>query len=137
VSGLLVIDAPYQPRSLLPQLLAAADIHLASLKQGVEGIMVPSKLYGILAAGRPIVYVGGASGEVAQVITESGCGVVVAPGDWATFCAAISRYLSDPDQRQREGSIGQRIGERCWGFERALDRWRLLVQEIATKGSGR
>ena len=60
------IEAPYQPRERIHDLLSAADIHLASLASGSTGIMVPSKFYGVLAVARPIVYIGEEAGEAAR-----------------------------------------------------------------------
>jgi len=72
---------PYQPRDTLADSLAASDVHLVSLLPALEGLIVPSKFYGILAAGRPVVFVGDPDGELARIIREAGCGHVVAAGD--------------------------------------------------------
>ncbi|MFX6876802.1 hypothetical protein ABTH39_19765, partial [Acinetobacter baumannii] len=70
----------YQPRELLADSLAAADVHLISLLPALEGLIVPSKLYGILAAGRPTIFIGDTEGEVAKVLREHDCGVTVGIG---------------------------------------------------------
>ncbi len=73
-----VIFLPYQPRDSLEDSLAAADVHLASLIPSLEGMIVPSKFYGILAAGRPLIFIGDPDGELARVIGAAQCGLVVA-----------------------------------------------------------
>jgi colanic acid biosynthesis glycosyl transferase WcaI len=70
----------YQPREALEDSLAAADVHLVSLLPALKGLIVPSKLYGILAAGRPVIFIGDATGDVGRVILDAQCGRVVAVG---------------------------------------------------------
>jgi glycosyltransferase involved in cell wall biosynthesis len=101
-SSVYVVDS--QPRSELAEVLSAADLHFISLRPGCEGLMVPSKFYGALAAARPVLYEGEGSGEVARLITEINCGTVVAPGDSAALTGAVSRYLQYPEERARAGS---------------------------------
>ena len=79
---------PLQPRAALADTLAAADLHWLSLKPALEGLIVPSKLYGILAAGRPVLFIGDPCGEVARVIGPAGAGLSVAIGDAACAGAA-------------------------------------------------
>jgi hypothetical protein len=81
-------------------------------------LVVPSKAYGVFAVGRPIVYVGGADSEVAGVIAESGCGVVIPNGDAAGLAEAIK-------QAARRGE--QPISAPVAGFERALTQWRAIL----------
>jgi glycosyltransferase involved in cell wall biosynthesis len=71
---------PYQPREVLPLSLSAASLHFVGLVQGLAGYVVPSRLYGVLAAGRPVVVAADAESETAQVVERVGCGVVVPPG---------------------------------------------------------
>jgi putative colanic acid biosynthesis glycosyltransferase WcaI len=70
----------YQPRELLSQSLSAADVHVVGLARGLSGYVVPSRLYGILAAGKPVVVAADPESETARVVLQEGCGVVVRPG---------------------------------------------------------
>ncbi len=65
----------HQPTAVLSDSMAAADVHLVSLLPAIEGLIVPSKTYGILAAGRPLVFVGDTDGEIAGMIRRHDCGV--------------------------------------------------------------
>lgn len=79
----------YVPRHLLAAHLRSADLHLASLQAGWEGTMVPSKLQGIFAVGRPVLFVGTESSSIGRWIKESRGGWVVAPGDTEAMYGAI------------------------------------------------
>jgi len=85
-----------QPKPRLPEVLAAADLHVVPLKRGLAWSSVPSKLYSILAAGRPIVASVDPGTEVARTIERAGAGVSVPPDDPEAFTKAIRRMLDDP-----------------------------------------
>ncbi len=70
---------PYQARDVLPLSLSSADLHFVGLAEGLAGFVVPSRLYGIMAAGRPVVVAADADSETAQVVERVGCGIVVPP----------------------------------------------------------
>jgi glycosyltransferase involved in cell wall biosynthesis len=93
----------YQPRERLGELLAAADVHLISMREGIAGLIVPCKLYGIMAAGRPAVFVGPAESEVARTIEEWECGFVVRCGDVAGLVERLQWLRSNPDEAARMG----------------------------------
>jgi glycosyltransferase involved in cell wall biosynthesis len=86
---------PYQPKALLHESFAAADAFLVSLKAGIEGYIVPSKLYGILAAGRPYVAAVDPSSEAAEIARTCQCGVLARPGDAADLAAKIALLYDD------------------------------------------
>jgi putative colanic acid biosynthesis glycosyltransferase WcaI len=79
----------YQERSILSDSLSTADVHVVGLARGLAGYVVPSRIYGILAAGRPVIAATDAESETAQLVTEVGCGVVVPPGNPFALAAAI------------------------------------------------
>jgi hypothetical protein len=87
---------PYQERSALKLSLGVPDIHLVSLRPEVDGLIVPSKLYGIAAADRPIVAVAAADGENAGLLRRHGCGLVVEPGEGQHLAHALSGIRRTP-----------------------------------------
>lgn len=125
------IEAPYQPRERINELLGAADIHLASLLEGTTGIMVPSKFYGVLAAARPILFIGERTGEVARTIEEERCGFIVAPGDVDGFARALRRLVTDRDLAAEMGARARRYIVDHAGAPHAMRRWNELLIEVA------
>ncbi|MCE5325922.1 MAG: glycosyltransferase family 4 protein [Planctomycetaceae bacterium] len=98
---------PSQPLELLGASLAAGDIHLVSQRPQTQGLIVPSKLYGIMAAARPVIFIGPPDTEVAAIIKQSGCGLIVPCGDAAALAAAIGQLAADAGLRTRMGQAGQ------------------------------
>ena len=87
---------PYFPASKIPSVLAAADAHAVTVKHGLEGVVVPSKMYGILAAGKPILAVAPAGSDVVSLSNKFGFGVSADPDKPEEVAAAICSLASDP-----------------------------------------
>jgi colanic acid biosynthesis glycosyl transferase WcaI len=100
-----------QPKERLPEVLAAADVHLVPLKRGLARSSVPSKSYSILAAGRPLVASVDAGTEVARVVTDAGAGIAVPPEDGEALTKAIAALAAAPDDAARMGEAGRRFVE--------------------------
>ena len=97
---------PIQPADRLPDLLALADVHLLPQRRAAADLVMPSKLTGMLASGRPVV-VGAAEGtELATVV--DGLGLRVAPEDPDAMAAAIEQLLDDPALARELGAAGRR-----------------------------
>ena len=94
LANTLILD--YQPRESLAETLSAADVHLITQAPGTTGLIVPSKFYGILAAGRPSIYIGPDDTEVALAIREDHLGTVLAIGQVPELLAAIRALQSNP-----------------------------------------
>ncbi len=65
---------PYQERDVLSQSLSTASVHVIGLASGLSGYVVPSRLYGVLAVGRPVIVAADAESETAQVVERAGAG---------------------------------------------------------------
>ena len=114
---------PLQPREQLADALAAPDVHWLSLRPELEGVIVPSKFYGILAAGRAVLAVSASSGEVAGEVTKHGCGYVIAPRDSAEFARKVE-YLADNREVCREtGRAARTLAETKFSKRSALAAW--------------
>ncbi len=104
---------PFGPRHEVPQILGAADLHLVLLKQGLAASSTPSKLYGILAAGRPVLASIDEGSEVCSTVREADCGLSVPPDDAPAFLAALDKLLADPAELAAMGRRGRRHAETC------------------------
>ena len=96
-----------QPLERLPEVLAAADIHVVPLRAGLARSSVPSKMYSILAAGRPIVASVDEGTEVARTVEQAGAGLAVHPDDPEAFIRALAELLDDPARRARMGEAAR------------------------------
>ncbi|MFN8625538.1 MAG: glycosyltransferase family 4 protein [Candidatus Binatia bacterium] len=103
---------PYQPKEALAESLGAADLHLVPLQAGLAGCMVPSKVYGILAAGRPYVAMMEADADVAVLAREADVGFVTPPGDVAALVEVIRRARAAPDELRAMGVRARQVAER-------------------------
>ncbi|HTP30016.1 MAG TPA: glycosyltransferase family 4 protein [Anaeromyxobacteraceae bacterium] len=97
----------YQARERLSLSLSAADLHLVSLRPEHEGLMEPSKLYGIMAAGRPAIFVGPLGSEVARTIVREGCGIVLSGKSPADIADSIVALAEDERTRMAMGARGR------------------------------
>jgi glycosyltransferase involved in cell wall biosynthesis len=89
---------PFRPASEIPHVLAAADLHVVTVRRGLEGVVVPSKLYSILAAGRPVLAVAPAATDAARIVTRSGCGAAADPDDPGAVAAQVLALRDTPSQ---------------------------------------
>lgn len=124
---------PYQPRARLSESLGTADIHWLSLRPELEGLIVPSKFYGIAAAGRPVIAVTDGDGEIARLVARDDCGVVVTPGDSAGLAAAIRALAGDPEKVAAMGRAARTMVERDYGRVGAFERWDRLFEDVAAQ----
>jgi colanic acid biosynthesis glycosyl transferase WcaI len=106
-----VIFMPYQPKDKLAESLGAADLHLIPLAPGAAGCLVPSKIYAILAAGRPFVAMMEEGAEVARIAREDSLGFVVPPADAAALAAAIREAIGHPEVLHQMGIRARRVAE--------------------------
>ena len=106
--------------------LASADVHLVSLRPEWDGTMVPSKLQGVFAAGRPVIFVGSEESSIGQWVLESGGGWVVRPGDVDALKAAITE-ASQADECDRRGALAHSFGMEYFDEDINADRVATLM----------
>ena len=108
---------PYQPKEKLKESFGTADVFIVSLKPGLAGYIVPSKLYGILAAGRPYVAAVEEESEVAAVTRKHECGLLADPGDVRRIADCILTLYHDPRLLRR---FGENARHAAHEFDRPL-----------------
>ncbi len=102
----------YQPRERLGETLTLPDAHLIMLQPMMEGLIVPSKLYGILAAGKPSIFIGDPEGEVATILSEANAGVCIKTGDVEGLTRSIQSLRKDGVRKSMESSARQVFDQR-------------------------
>jgi glycosyltransferase involved in cell wall biosynthesis len=125
-----VIFKPYQPRERLSESLSAADVHLVSLKPELEGLIVPSKFYGVAAVGRPTVFIGEPHGEIATVVARHDCGLSIAEGNSRALADAILALANNPARLEAMGTEARRAFETHYDKQVAFDAWRKVLSGI-------
>ena len=111
---------PLVSREELATHLANAHIHLVTQRPETEGLVVPSKIYGILAVGRPVLFIGPPECEVATLIRTANCGLIVEPGNRDELNDALSRLATDTAMRQQFGENARQYYLQSLGRERSL-----------------
>lgn len=114
---------PYAPREQLPALLARPDLHLVILDPRVERFLFPSKLYGILSAGRPVLHLGDPAGELASILQLQGCGWTVPAGDGAAIARRLADLRANRQLLADAARRARRVWEQHYSRERAMARW--------------
>jgi glycosyltransferase involved in cell wall biosynthesis len=130
-----VMFRPYQPREMLAASLSAIDLHIASLKAGLEGLIVPSKFYGIAAAGRPTLFIGDRNGEIPRLLAREECGMTVPPHDTGEFAAQILRLAADRALCAQMGQRARKLFEQRFDKKHAVCRWERMLADIAASAS--
>ena len=120
---------PYAPREQLSESLSAADAHLVSLQSSLEGLIVPSKFYGILAVARPVIFIGARDGELARIIQEHSLGMVVEPGDVDGLTRAVSALAADRTAAAEMGRRGRELYLTRFAPHRAFAAWERVLEE--------
>ncbi len=128
-----VVIFGYQPRERLHASLSCADVHLVTLREGLEGCIVPCKLFGAMAAGRPTIFIGHPSSEIARVLVDHECGVTVREGDVDSLVAAIRGLLDDPSRATGLGERARAAMRDAYDRHHACEAWRCLLEEVAAK----
>jgi glycosyltransferase involved in cell wall biosynthesis len=119
--------ADYAPRERLSESLSIADAHLVTLLPSLEGLIVPSKFYGVLAVGRPVLFVGSAAGELARIIRAHDCGIVIESGDSAGLARCIRELEKDRDRARAMGQRGRLLYETTFASPMAMSAWERVL----------
>jgi colanic acid biosynthesis glycosyl transferase WcaI len=118
---------PAVPRADYPDLLAAADLCLVSLAPYLEGLAVPSKFYGILAAGKPVLAILSETCEIARVLQEQDCGIQVSPRNAGALVDAIRELRADPERARRMGLNARKVLESEYTLQRIAARFKTVM----------
>lgn len=123
----------YVDREDLPFSLSCADVGLVSLLRGQEGLSVPSKTYGLMAAGVPVIAVMSSQSEIARMLTEEGCGIVVEPGNAERLAEAILNLYNDRQKLALMGKNARRAIDNKYNLHSAAEAYYELIQDLNAK----
>jgi glycosyltransferase involved in cell wall biosynthesis len=123
----------YRPRESLAQSLGAADVHLVSLRPQAEGLVVPSKFYGVTAVARPVIYIGDPDGEIGSIVRRFNCGVAIRSGDGRGLADAISHLAANPNVCRALGKNARSTFEANWNRTIAAGKWADLLAAISAQ----
>jgi len=102
---------PFFPTSGIPSVMAAGDLHVVTIKRGLEGVIVPSKLYNILAYGRPILAIATERTEVARLARQYQCGIAADPDDAIQVTQAVQRLLQAPERLEHMSQQARKLAK--------------------------
>jgi colanic acid biosynthesis glycosyl transferase WcaI len=123
--------APFRPVAQIAHVMMAGDLHIITVKPGLQGVVVPSKLYSTLAAGRPILVVAPPESDAARIVVESGCGLAADPDDPAAVAAAIRALRAQPE---RLAEMERRARETAAKYARVkeLERFTAIIESVGS-----
>jgi glycosyltransferase involved in cell wall biosynthesis len=118
-----LLSLPFQPLETIEESLSAADVHVVSMGDEVVGILHPSKIYGAMAVGRPILFFGPRASAAGELVAAHGIGSIVAHGDVAGAVRAIHELRSRSDaERADMGRRAAAVAREEFSPEAARDR---------------
>lgn len=127
-----VLFFPYQPKDMLSFSLSMADLHIIPLKKGMSGMIIPSKVYGIMAAARPYLAITDMHSEPARIAKEFNCGLWAKPQDIEAITEIINWALVHPDELEEMGNRGRRVAERHFDKELIIKEWFKRLDETGS-----
>lgn len=121
---------PYQERDVLKYSLGVPDVHWISLRPRFEGLIVPSKFYGIAAAGRPMITIGSKQGELGRLVERHQCGFAIEEGDVDSLESAITCLSRDHDLCAKMGHRARSMLDHHFTRRQAFDNWHNLISKV-------
>lgn len=121
---------PYQERDVLKYSLGVPDVHWISLRPSFEGLIVPSKFYGIAAAGRPMITIGSKQGELGRLVERHQCGFAIEEGDVDSLESAITCLSRDHDLCAKMGHRARSMLDHHFTRRQAFDNWHNLISKV-------
>ena len=122
-----------QPREVLPEMLATADVFVMTSKPGVGMTSFPGRVYNSLLAARPVVASVDGNSDLAHVLRSSGAGIVTTPGNVEALCGALTTVYRDADLRQRLGRSGADFMARCYSPQAVVEQYETLLKGLAAR----
>lgn len=120
---------PFVSREDYPELLSASDCCLVTLKKAMQTPVVPGKLLGIMAGGRPVVASLPLDGDAPEIIKEAGCGYCLEPEEPELLSQAILRLYENPSMAEELGSNGREYAQRHFSRRLCTEKYNALIEQ--------
>ena len=124
---------PFQPVALLPLVRATSDVQVALSRPGASGHSMPSKVYEIMASGRPLLASAEHGSDLWRLVCETGAGMVIDPGDARALVGALIELWTKPRMREHMGHLGRAEAERNYSLAAIVDAYEELLARVAGK----
>jgi len=125
---------PFQPRECLPWLRASSDVQVSLYRAGAANDSFSSKIYEIMASGRPLLAAAEPDSEVERAVKSAGCGICISPGDAERLAESILTLYDDAALREQMGQRGRQYAETHHSKRVAVERYDQLLRQIANGG---
>jgi glycosyltransferase involved in cell wall biosynthesis len=125
-----LVFQPYQPREILCESLGVPDVHLVSLRPELEGLIVPSKFYGILAAGKPTLFIGDPQGEIVSILDEGGVGQSIQSGDSEALAQQILELYGSAEKIEIMGLAARDLFDSRFPSQHAFQKWNDVIEYV-------
>ena len=132
-----IMFKPYQPREQLTLSLTVPDVHLISLQPALEGLIVPSKFYGVAAAGRPTIFIGSRNGEIPRILRKAQCGFSVEKGQAEEASRIIRVLAAHPETCLLLGMHARALFDQRFDMRHAMQAWEAVIAAPANSTSSR
>jgi len=120
----------YQPKNMLKYSLTLPDLHVISLLPELEGLILPSKFYGIAASGRPVLYIGATDGEIPQILSNYNCGFTAKINDYDSIVTFIKQLNGDPKILISMGQNARSVFVDFFDKRFAYEKWEKLFKSL-------
>ena len=124
---------PYQDNAMLKYSLSVPDVHWVSLNPELEGFIVPSKFFGIAAAGRPVIAITATNGEIARLVRQHACGVVIEPGNAGALADAIVHLARHRERTAEMGRRARAMIDAHFSRRQALEAWQRVLDKTRSR----
>lgn len=127
-----VIVKGYQTREQLADVLDVGDSHLVTLQLGWDGLILPSKFFSVLAASKPVLWVGPSGSECVTILREHRCGFEIAVGDSRELTERIQFLISHEAEAHAMGKRGRMAYDSKYSVQRACEHWRGVLHDVTS-----
>ena len=123
---------PYQPREKLAESLSAGDVHVVSMHESITGCLCPSKLYGILAAGRGVIAVADEATDLCQTVAAEKIGWTCKPGEHEAIARCVAAASEHPDDCANAGQRARQLALSTYDRRVVTKKFKTLLDSVLT-----